>query len=184
MIEKSKLRKQYKEIRDAIPKEMRHAYSLKIAQRIRESQIYKEEQLIYCYSAFRSEVETAAFLNQALTDDKTVALPKVEGDAMVFYAITDKSQLKSGAFGILEPDGGAVIEEPGLMLLPGLAFDKAGHRMGYGGGFYDRYLADHAMNCKLALAFEGQIVPTVATQPHDQRVDGIVTEKRLYLLPR
>ena len=111
---------------------------------------------------------------------------------MEFYAINDISELKTGFKGIYEPDpffyGQAVSDEEGknaIMFMPGLAFDTYGNRIGYGGGYYDRYLADHDINVKIAVCFDFQVVDQIediiddGTSKYDIRADYIITEKRI-----
>ena len=98
---------------------------------------------------------------------------------MIFYKLTDFSQLEPGYFGIPEPARGEIAEwENALMIMPGVAFDKQNHRVGYGGGFYDRYLEKHPALKRIAAAFEFQILPEVPTEPTDISPEIIVTEKQ------
>lgn len=97
---------------------------------------------------------------------------------MKFHRITALSELKPGKYGILEPDNTDIREpEQGLMIMPGLAFDKEHHRAGYGGGFYDRYLEQHPAFYKAAVAFSFQIVDHIETERYDLKPDCIITEQ-------
>ncbi len=95
---------------------------------------------------------------------------------MHFYEITALSDCVPGAFGILEPAGEEKdrITTPGFMLVPGLAFDKNGNRLGYGGGFYDKYLASHEEIITAALGYDFQIVEKVPSESHDRRMDYLI----------
>ena len=105
-------------------------------------------------------------------------MPKVYGRDMKFHRITTLSELKPGKYGILEPDNTDICEpEQGLMIMPGLAFDKEHHRAGYGGGFYDRYLEQHPAFYKAAVAFSFQIVDHIETESYDLKPDCIITEQ-------
>ena len=101
---------------------------------------------------------------------------KVQGEIMHFYEITALSDCVPGAFGILEPAGEEKdrITTPGFMLVPGLAFDKNGNRLGYGGGFYDKYLASHEEIITAALGYDFQIVEKVPSEPHDKKMDYLI----------
>lgn len=97
---------------------------------------------------------------------------------MVFYKLTDFSQLEPGYFGIPEPASGEIVDWPqALMIMPGVAFDRNNHRVGYGGGFYDRYLEKHPQMERVAIAFSFQMLPEVPTEPTDICPQIIVTEK-------
>ena len=112
----------------------------------------------------------------AYASGKHVAVPKVQGEIMHFYEITALSDCVPGAFGILEPAGEEKdrIATPGFMLVPGLAFDKNGNRLGYGGGFYDKYLASHEEIITAALGYDFQIVEKVPSESHDRRMDYLI----------
>ena len=101
---------------------------------------------------------------------------------MVFYRLTGFSQLESGYFGIPEPkeDGEKVFWEEAMMVMPGVAFDVNCNRVGYGGGFYDRFLEKHPEVCRVAVGFSFQILPEVPTEPTDIRPQVIVTEENIY----
>lgn len=108
--------------------------------------------------------------------DKRVALPRVAGDELVFHWITGREELLLGSFGILEPpaDASPAGNEFDLILVPGLAFDLRGGRLGRGRGYYDRFLAG-ATGLRVGVCFEDQIVADVPLEPHDLRMDFVVT---------
>ena len=109
-----------------------------------------------------------------------VYVPKVYGQDMEFIEITDYEELASGNFGILEPVSDDFEEiEDGLMFMPGIAFDHSRNRIGFGGGYYDRYLARHAGLVTVALAYEFQIVDKIDSEPTDIRPHIIVTESEV-----
>ena len=122
---------------------------------------------------------TGFLIEEAWKAGKEVAVPKVDGKDMIFYKLTDFSQLEPGYFGIPEPARGEIVEwEDALMIMPGVAFDKNNHRVGYGGGFYDRYLEKHPDLKRIAAAFEFQILSEVPTEPTDISPEIVVTEKQ------
>lgn len=126
--------------------------SAKAMEQLLQTREYFEAQVIFSYVSFRQELSTIPVIKAALLDGKAVAVPKVRKEdagvgtgtrSMEFYQIWDISELKPGYLGILEPDGEKppkLPDENTLMLLPGLSFDRAGNRLGYGGGFYDTYI--------------------------------------------
>ena len=126
---------------------------------------------------------TGYLIEEAWKRGKEVAVPKVSGKDMVFYRLTDFSQLEPGYYGIPEPVGKETVDwEEGLMIMPGVAFDRENHRVGYGGGFYDRFLEKHSGLSLLAVAFDFQILSQVPTEPTDIFPHSSVTEKEtLYL---
>jgi 5-formyltetrahydrofolate cyclo-ligase len=134
--------------------------------------------------AWRNEVDTHDLIRRLLREGRLVAVPKVEPatNQLQHYFIADFSGLQEGAFGILEPssDPGrlAAPSQFDLVLVPGLAFDRAGNRLGMGEGYYDRFLAQvHAP--KIALAYDFQLAEKLPIERHDQRVNIIITEKEM-----
>ena len=120
-------------------------------------------------------------IEAAWNDGKEVAVPKVVGQDMVFYKLTDFAQLEKGYFGIPEPARGEIVQwEEALMIMPGVAFDRQNHRVGYGGGFYDRFLEKHPYITRVAVAFEFQMMSEVPVEPTDISPEIIVTEKEIY----
>ncbi len=134
------------------------------------------------YSPIRNEVLTGEIFRTARAMGKTLAYPRICGNDLEFAEVTDPVDLHSGAFGIPEPAGGALVPIAGLDLLvvPGVAFDLTGHRLGYGKGFYDRVLHDPDRRCLLVgLCFEEQLVNQLPAENHDVRMDLLVTEQRM-----
>ena len=100
---------------------------------------------------------------------------------MNFYLVESKDDLQPGAYGILEPTGNHIADgEDGLLIMPGVAFDEECHRIGYGGGFYDRFLEKHPDIIRLAVAFDFQILDLVPTEPTDICPQIIVTQSKVY----
>ena len=115
-----------------------------ITQRVVALPAFKHADRILAYADYNHEVITEYLIEEAWKVGKEVAVPKVVGKDMVFYKLTDFSQLEPGYFQIPEPASGEIVEWPtALMIMPGVAFDRENHRVGYGGGFYDRYLEKH-----------------------------------------
>ena len=115
-------------------------------------------------------------LEQALRDGKRVAVPKCYGDEMKFIYLDDLSAVAEGYAGIPEPiaDGPVAEDQTALVLMPGLAFDPEGHRIGYGGGFYDKFLASEPEHPTLALCYDFQIVDHLETESFDIPVDAVL----------
>ena len=121
--------------------------------------------------------DTGAFLRQAQRDGKRVAVPKVYGDEMRFLWLDDLQQVAPGAYGIPEPiaDGPVAMDETALVLMPGLAFDREGFRLGYGGGFYDKYLAAHPKHVTLALCYGFQMFDHLDVDDYDIPVQYVIS---------
>ena len=146
---------------------------------------FQSARVVMAYVHARSEVRTETLIRELLAGDKTVAVPYCAGDDLVPWRLDCWGELAVGAFGILEPrpelreqSGRAV--DPGkidLVCVPGLGFDRAGNRLGSGRGYYDRLLPRLRRDAiKVGLAYECQIVPQVATEPHDVPMDVVITE--------
>ena len=145
---------------------------------------YREAEFVFAYIDCKNEVQTAEIIKRCRIDGKRVAVPKVFGKIMKFYEIFSDDDLEEGYFGIREPKYLQLEEtvvENGLMILPGIAFDLQKHRVGYGGGFYDKYLSEHSGMKKVALAFEFQIYEEVPFETFDILPDKIITETRIII---
>ena len=179
---KGNIRKEVFARRRAATQEEIQEKSRMIYEKITALPEFLDADCFFAYMDFKKEVMTRDLIEKALQMGKTVAVPRVEDDDMVYYEIKDFSTLKSGYFGIMEPDGGKVCtREEGFLLVPGVAFDPARHRVGYGKGFYDKYLIKHQQYRTLALAFEFQVVDSIPTDSYDIRPDGIITEETYYV---
>lgn len=153
----------------------------KICQKVVAHPFFLEADTIYCYVNFKSEVETRSIIEKAWTMNKKVAVPKVEGDEMSFYYISSFADLNEGYRGIMEPNSRLQAQdEHVLIILPGAAFDKIHNRIGYGKGYYDKYLNAHKAHHTLALAFECQMVDNIAAEPFDICPEIIITEENIY----
>ncbi len=149
-----------------------------------------EKNNLFIYINFRSEVETISLINQLIAMGKKVTVPVtlLKESSLLAVQLTDpESQLADGCYGIPEPTAvqvkkatvnPATIE---TVLVPGSVFDKNGGRLGYGGGFYDRFLSEAAPAAtRIGLAFAEQLVDRVPVQPHDQFMDILITEEQIY----
>ena len=141
VLNKKKLRADFKKKRDGLPSDVLDKYSKLATEKILNLQEYKDSMIVFIPISFGSEWSTSLLINQALKDFKRVVVPAVRGKNMLLQEITSQTSYHKAAFGILEPDDGKIIDEmPDFTLLPGLAFSPLGFRIGYGGGYYDRFL--------------------------------------------
>ena len=155
--------------------------SLQIYQKVVNHPYFLEADVIYCYVDYRREVGTRAIIEEAWRRKKRVAVPRVEGDDMQFYYIRDFKDLTAGYKGILEPTGTfPAKEEHALVLMPGAAFDKERNRIGYGKGYYDRFLELHKEYPTIALAFTLQIVESIPASDFDICPEILITEEAIY----
>ena len=175
-MDKKELRRTIRERKRAMTEEEIVSRSEKLGVLFSQSEAYKAAKTIYGYLPYNQEVRTIPMLEQALKDGKRVAVPKVYGDEMKFLYLDDLTQVSKGYAGIPEPiaDGPVADDETALVLMPGLAFDPAGHRIGYGGGFYDKFLAAEPNHPTLALCYEFQMLPELHTEEHDIPVDTVL----------
>lgn len=175
-MDKKQLRAQIREKKRAMTEAQIVQASTRLAKLFAASDAYKAAKTIYGYLPYNQEVRTIPMLEQALKDGKRVAVPKVYGDDMKFIYITDFSQVEKGYAGIPEPiaDEPVADDPTALVLMPGLAFDKDGHRIGYGGGFYDRFLAAERNHPTLALCYDFQMLPALETEEFDIPVDCVL----------
>lgn len=144
---------------------------------------FAKSRVVALYSSIGGEVETAEVLEAALKDRKTVIFPVVCGDHLRFIKVSDPVEMVKGAFGITEPCLTGETYLPGsadLIVIPGVAFDRAGKRIGFGKGYYDRAL-HHLEGCGKLIGFcyDFQLVDEIVSEPHDVAVDIIITEKRV-----
>lgn len=144
---------------------------------------WKKARTIACYMPLPGEVDTRGLIEQAWKNKQLVCLPKIKSHSfdMAFYALEQFDDLKQGPYGLMQPSIGKEIlaAEIDLMIVPGLAFDLHGHRLGFGKGYYDRYLKTYK-GMLLALAFDWQLVPQVPHDAHDQIVQMIATPSAVY----
>ena len=147
-----------------------------LGKKFRECDLYKNAKAIYGYLPYNQEVRTVEMLEQAIRDGKRVAVPKCYGEEMRFIWMDDLSKVAPGYANIPEPieDGPVADDCTALVLMPGLAFDPEGHRIGYGGGFYDRFLADEPNHPTLALCYGFQMVEHLETEAFDIPVDQVI----------
>ena len=154
--------------------------SERIAERLFSLKEYRDAKRILTYVEMPAEVRTRNIITQAWKDGKEVAVPKCVGRDLVFYRLTDFSQLRKGFFGIDEPAAGETVDWPdALVLMPGVAFDRDLHRIGYGGGFYDRFLSDRKELFCIGLAFSFQFREAVPWEETDISPEILITEEEI-----
>ena len=175
-MDKTELRREIRARKRAMTEAEIEERSAKLAQLFFASRAYQNAKTIYGYLPYNQEVRTVPMLERALKDGKMVAVPTVYGDEMKFLYLDDLTAVAKGYAGIPEPiaDEPVAHDETALVLMPGLAFDPQGHRIGYGGGFYDKFLAAEPNHPTLALCYEFQMLPKLDVEDHDIPVDMVL----------
>ena len=161
-------------------------YSKQVCDVLARQDFYKKAKVIYPYIAYNQEIRTEPLIENAWANGIEVAVPKVVGEDMDFMRLKTFDQLQLGYCGIPEPVSGEVIkDEKILMLMPGLAFDREFNRIGYGGGFYDRYLEKMSDSkiLKLAFAYDFQVLEHIETEQHDYKIDVLITSDNCFIAP-
>ncbi len=144
-----------------------------------------EAKTVCVYMPAGNEIDTTEIIRYCKENGKRLAAPRVNGDTMEFYYFTDETDMEQGAYDIWEPTGTEAVEdEESLVIMPGVAFDLSCNRIGYGKGYYDRYLSAHPRMKKVALAYDFQIVGRIKREVHDVRPDMVVTESRVIMKPK
>lgn len=178
-----RLRAHHRAVRDVMTAEDAARKSGAICDRILASKPYRDAGIIYAYYPLGSEADCRAVIRRGLADKKIIALPRVGRDLqMEFYRIESLWDVAEGSFHVMEPTEECPLlrEREGLVLVPGLVFDRTGNRYGYGKGYYDRYLAGFPALTRIAPAYEHQLEEKLFTLPTDVRMDAVVTEQNWY----
>ena len=165
--------------RDALSEPDRAEASLAICERVAALPEAAEARSVMAFWPFGSEVDTAPLIGRWVEGGKRVALPRIEGSDLVPVAFVPGDPTTETSFGAMEPAGGTVLDpsELDLVIVPGVAFDRSGDRVGYGAGYYDRFLSRTRPGVPaVAIGFAVQIVPVVPAGRTDRRVDAIVSE--------
>ena len=150
--------------------------SLKIVEKIFFHPIFLKSEVVYCYKSIQNEVNMDHIINKLLKDNKQVALPRIDHNQMNFFMINTKEDLEKGYFGIYEPkDYCKKADLPDLVLVPGVAFTPDGYRLGYGGGFYDRFLSE-INTYSIGIGYAFQIINSLPIEEHDKKLNEIITD--------
>ena len=184
-MEKKKVREEIIKKRNDLSSEIKEKYDEVIFKQLIESDIYNNSKKIFTYVSFGSEIDTIKFIKYALNENKEIYIPKTDKakKEMVAIRINSLDNMSVDNWGIIEPksvDKNKIGEEFDLILMPGLAFDKKGNRIGYGGGYYDKYLSQiKETSNKIVLAYDFQIVNNIENEPHDIKVNYIITNNEV-----
>ena len=179
--EKKRLRAQLLSLRDALDKEAQARVDTLITSRLQSLSVYKEAQTVFCYVSVGSEINTLDLINQMLAEGKTVCAPRCASKGIMHaHMLGSLGELEAGAMGIPAPKPDAPLVAPekiDLIIVPCLACTREGHRIGYGGGFYDRYLVSANKAAKVILCKSSFLLERVPLEDNDVSVDLVVTEE-------
>lgn len=181
-MDKKQLRKMMSSRRSLLSKEQVVSLSDEIGYYVIKSDLFQRASHICVYQAFRNEVCCDTIMEEAFRTGKHVYVPvtDIETKTMEFFEVFENTLWEPGAYHILEPcisKDNPILKEKALVFMPGLVFDREKHRIGYGGGYYDKYFMRHPVHTRIALCFDFQIVDTLPFEEHDILPDYIVTEK-------
>ena len=175
-VEKSRFRKQLLDARDSLSLDFIKIASNRIRDNLRKIESYRQAKTIGAYYSIGSEVQTQDLLQEILNQGKELALPRVVKDEIVFKKISSFSELEPGNFSVMEPkERCEPVKKFDIILVPAIALTHDGYRLGYGFGFYDRYLHGKKSK-KISLTYAKQVVKAFPHDSHDVKMDCIVTE--------
>ena len=176
---KAELRKKILQEMKALSQEQKQAMDRALTERFLQHPFYQEAKTIATYLSFPHEFQTQELIEQALKDDKKVLIPKTYPKGRMDFVVYDPQQLVKTSFGLLEPQGDLEVVEPSqidLIHVPGLAFTTEGYRIGYGGGYYDRYL-EHFAGHTMSTIYPCQ-VQEFNSEDHDIAVQEVLIDER------
>lgn len=200
MMHKNQIRQEFLRKRNQLTAVKVHHLSQKICDHLIRMEIFQQAETVCFYYPLENEANLLTAAEEALRMGKQVAFPRTEGDQIRFYPVGNLSDFREGRFHVMEPIGtepldvGAFdLQKPLLILVPGVVFDRSRNRMGYGKGFYDRYLADltamtrvrvsngnGAQIIRIGIAYECQITEMIPTEVTDIPMDYILTENGIW----
>lgn len=185
-MKKKQLRADILQKRDALTEHERTRLSQCIINNLFTLPEYQQAETLFCYVSFASEVETYSLMQQAWKAGKKIAVPRIENAQQIqFYLIENLTQLHKNRLGIAEPAAIAanccIPDNKTLIVVPGLVFDSHHHRIGYGKGHYDRYLAQYSEGTTCGLCFSFQYIARLPEEEHDKALDIVVTETKCHI---
>jgi len=183
-MEKRALRERMRAMRRALSPGEQERASQAVFERLLAFPAYRKARCVMAYAASRGELSLAPMMEHVLACGKTLALPRCDGPGvMTARQVKALAELSAGAFGLPEPEAGSRIvcpEEIEMILVPGTAFDRAGRRLGQGGGYYDRFLM-RTDALLVGVCHEAALIESVPQEAHDRRMDAVITPQALYL---
>ncbi len=174
--------------RDALPEQVRAVGSDRAMRRVVESSAFNSAATILSYMSFGSEIDTRLLFDETLRRGKILLLPRMEQSVqtpcLTLHRVVSMADLVAGMWGINEPNAACPmvsLDDVEFALIPGVAFDRAGFRLGYGKGYYDRLLASRSARLAVsAAAFDCQVLDVLPVAAHDQRINALITPTHQY----
>ncbi len=181
-ISKKEIRDTILDIRKSFDTDYLNRLSTVICNRIIKQDVYNSCNNLVLYMPINNEVSLDNLMNQAISDGKHIWLPKVINKTMEFYSYNKETKLIKGTYGILEPDSEEILipDNNTLIIMPGAAFSEDMGRIGYGGGYYDKYLAKHPCCKTIAVCYNFQIMPMIPMDEHDIKPDMIISDDNIF----
>jgi 5-formyltetrahydrofolate cyclo-ligase len=184
--QKVELRTKFRAIRAAMGPDRRLALGRVVHERLFALQVFADARTLLLFYSFGSEIPTAGIIQRSLDEGRRVFLPLLEGGEMLASELRPGDSLAATTYGPKEPSTRVPVDpaEVDLVIAPGLGFDRLGHRLGYGGGHYDRYLPKlRPETPRLGIAFHQQLVAELPHDPGDERLDLVVTDREVAVCP-
>lgn len=175
-MDKKELRKKYTKVRAEV--EDKDLKDKLIRKNLRELDLYKKAKSVFVFISYRSEVDTKGIIEDILADGKKLLVPLVKGSEMIAVEVKGIDDLEPNKMGILEPKDGEEVTDVDLTLTPGLAFDKAGYRLGYGGGYYDKFFAK-VDTIRMGIGYYDQFVESLVHEDYDKPLEYLLTDRGL-----
>lgn len=175
-MDKKELRKKYTKVRAEV--EDKEGKDKLIRKNLRQLDIYKKAKSIFVFISYKSEVDTRGIIEDILADGKKLLVPLVKGSEMIAVEVKGIDDLEPNKMGILEPKSGQEVTDVDLTITPGLAFDKKGYRLGYGGGYYDKFFAK-VDTIRMGIGYSDQYVESLVHEDYDKALEYLLTEEGL-----
>ena len=175
-MDKKELRKKYTKVRAEV--EDKEGKDKLIRKNLRELDIYKKAKSVFVFISYKSEVDTRGIIEDILADGKKLLVPLVKGSEMIAVEVKGIDDLEPNKMGILEPKSGKEVTDVDLTITPGLAFDKDGYRLGYGGGYYDKFFAK-VDTVRMGIGYSDQYVESIVHEDYDKALEYLLTEEGL-----
>lgn len=175
-MDKKELRKKYTKVRADV--EDKEGKDRLIRKNLRELEIYKKAKSVFVFISYKSEVDTRGIIEDILADGKKLLVPLVKGSEMIAVEVKGIDDLEPNKMGILEPKSGKEVTDVDLTITPGLAFDKDGYRLGYGGGYYDKFFAK-VDTVRMGIGYSDQYVESLVHEDYDKALEYLLTEEGL-----
>ena len=175
-MDKKELRKKYTKVRADV--EDKESKDRLIRKNLRQLDIYKKAKSVFVFISYKSEVDTRGIIEDILADGKKLLVPLVKGSEMIAVEVKGIDDLEPNKMGILEPKSGKEVTDVDLTITPGLAFDKRGYRLGYGGGYYDKFFAK-VDTIRMGIGYSDQYVESLVHEGYDKALEYLLTEEGL-----